>query len=809
MNAALAFPPPVAAPEVCAHCGESCTSRGGTLVSDAGAVFCCQGCASVYTLLRESGLDGFYACEIPPGASQQNAGTRAPERFAALDDPAVAARFIDFDDGVLAAATFSVPDLHCASCLWLLERLWRVDRGIVRTDADLLRRTVHVWFRRAEISLRGVAEQLAAVGYEPMLSDETRPARMPTTRRRLYLQLAVAGFAFGNIMLFSIPRYANGAPLEDGFQRLFDMLNIGLALPVLFFSASGYFQSAWRALRARRVILDVPVALGLAVLFARSLFEIVTARSEGFMDSFTGLVFFLLVGRLFQQKAFDRIAFDRSFRSFLPLSGLVEHQGDLVTTPLERVRVGDRLIVRPQEIVPADARLLDDEGTVDYAFVTGESAPVIVHRGDLVHAGGRAAHHSLHLLVLDDVSHSRLAALWNNPAFSKPKRRWLTDVSTAFGAGFTIVALALALLGAIAWWPDAAMSVQVATAVLIIACPCALTLAAPITLGTAMEMLGRRGLYLKDAAVALDLGRADTIALDKTGTLTRAAREMIAEPRGLTDDEWRMVRRLAAESVHPVSRAIAASAPSHGEVRECVEIPGRGLRGCVDGHDVILSAVHRAAREYGRHVGSADPDAMAGTLVTIDGDARGHVQLRMPTRPGIERAIEDLARTHYVCLVSGDRDDEATQWRALFGDRMSFRQSPEDKLAAIRARQAAGGFVAMVGDGLNDAGALAAADVGVAVSDDTACIVPACDALIRGDRLDRLPHFLRYARRARQIIVACFVVSVLYNIVGLSLALAGLLTPLATAILMPVSSLTIIGVSNGGARWYARELDPS
>jgi Cu+-exporting ATPase len=805
MSSVLTLDPTTIATDVCRHCGDAC---GDTLVRAAGGVFCCQGCASVFALLHESGLDDYYACEIAPGVSQRQAIVREPSRFAVLDDPAVAARFVEFDDGALTAVRFNVPDLHCASCLWLLERLWRLDNGIVRADADLMRRTVLVWFRPACISLRGVAEKLAAAGYEPLFTQEDGQRRVPDARRRLYVQLAIAGFAFGNIMLFSIPRYANGAPVQGGFQRLFDTLNIALALPVLLYSASGYFTSAWRAIKGRHITLEVPVALGLGVLFARSVFDILTSRSEGFMDSFTGLVFFLLIGRLFQQKAFDRIAFDRSFRSFLPLSVLVErdHGRRRVTTPLSHVQVGDRIIVRPHEIVPADARLLDDEGAVDYAFVTGESAPVRVHAGETVRAGGRAADRTLRLLVLEEVSHSQLATLWNNPAFSKTKRHWLSDVSAIFGAWFTAMAIVLAAVGAFAWWPNVEMSLQVATAVLIIACPCALTLAAPITLGTAMDVLGRHGLYLKHAAVALDLGRADSVAFDKTGTLTSALNGTTAEPTGLTDEEWRMVRRLAAESVHPVSRTIAASgsasAPAQGEVDICLEVPGQGLRGHVDGHDVLIGTPAFATREH--HV--ILPTDAGDTAVTIDGMFRGWIHLRTAARPGVTGAMNDLAQTHDICLVSGDRADDARRWQPIFGERMSFRQSPEDKLAAIRARQAAGHHVLMVGDGLNDAGALAAADIGMAVSDETACVVPACDAVIRGDRLPQLPGFLRYARRARHVIVFCFAVSILYNAIGLSMALAGLLTPLVTAVLMPLSSLTVIGLSVGGMRWFARDL---
>jgi Cu+-exporting ATPase len=779
---------------ICRHCGEDCGSHA--VRTEAGA-FCCAGCEAVFSLLQREGLEAFYACDVPPGVSQRQPAAS----FACLDDPAIARRFVDAGDGRIARAVLSVPGMHCASCLWLIERLWKIDAGIVRADADVLRRVVRVTFKPAQTSVRRVAEALASIGYPPALDAEPHTGDVPPARRRLYSQLGVAGFAFGNAMLFSIPRYVNGAPLGDGLQRLFGALNLALAVPVLVFSASDYFQSAWRAIRHRAINLDVPIALGLAVLFARSAVEIGSGRGEGFADSFTGLVFFLLIGKLFQQKTFDRLAFDRSYRSFLPLSVRVESQdtGRGVLVPIAHLRPGDRLIVRPSEIVPADASLNDESGAIDLSFVTGEARPVPLRRGDLVPAGARVIDGTLRLTVQRDVDHSRLAGLWNNPVFAKPKTYALADVAVRFGAAFTAVALALAAVGAIAWWPDAGASIQVATAVLIIACPCALTLAAPITLGTAMAMLARRGIYLKQPAVVLDLARVDAIVFDKTGTLTSG----IAIAGDTLDEEtWRLVRRLAAESAHPISRALAGDAGVDRALRveALLDVPGRGLVGRVGGHDLAIGSPAFVSELA---VG-VPAEAASGPAVAVDGRFAGIASVVAPIRPGVRGALRRLRRTYDVCLISGDHDGEAPRWRPIFGADMWFGQAPDAKLAAVRDRQRAGGRVLMIGDGINDAGALAAADVGIAVSDDTACIVPACDAIVAGRRLRDLPRVLRYARRARQTIVACFAVSFVYNAIGLSLALAGLLTPLVTAVLMPVSSLTIVGLSVGAMRLSAR-----
>ncbi len=791
---------PVAQAE-CLHCGDPCDNAG--VVNEAGS-FCCTGCASVHALLAAHDLTGFYTCAPDAGRSQKAMAARPPDRFAVLDDPGVAVRLVDGHDGTFTYATFNVPSLHCASCLWLLEQLWRFDEGIGRSEADLLRRTVRVAFRRDRISLRAVAERLASLGYEPVVDAERAAGRMPAQRRTLLLKLGVAGFAFGNMMLFSIPRYANGAPLEPAFQRLFDTLNVLFALPVLVFSASDFFTSAWRALRLRAITLDVPVALGLAVLFTRSVVDILTGAGEGYLDSFAGLVFFLLIGRLAQQVTFDRIAFDRTVRSFLPLSVRVRDASGLSTRRVEDLVPGDVLFVRPGEIVPADATLVDATGRLDYAFVTGEAAPVDVAAGAFISAGGRVADHAMHVKVLRPVSQSRLAGLWQHPVFARRREHWLTTVAARFGHWFTISALALAAIGAAAWWPDARVAAHVATAVLIIACPCAMTLAAPITLGTALARLGLAGCYLKDGAVALDLSRIDTIAFDKTGTLTTAGTDDGVERRGLSDDDWTRVQRLAAESIHPISRTLVPRVPLRGRVEDVHVAPGQGIRGRVDGHDVVIGSASYVSAQ----TGAAIAGVAGRTYAAVDGRP-GALELTTSARPGMHAAVAELSQAFEAWLLSGDAGTEAPVWQDVFDDRMRFRLSPDEKLALVRTHREAGRHVLMIGDGLNDAGALAAADVGMAVSDDTACLVPACDAVVRGDQLPRLPEFLRYARRAKHVIVLCFAVSMVYNVVGIGLALAGRLTPLAAAILMPVSSLTVVGLSVGLMRLRApREVRP-
>jgi len=754
-------------------------------------MFCCAGCESVYRLLDSHGLTAYYTGGV--GLSQRDAAHRDPGRFAAFDDPLVSARLVH-SVGEVARVTLQTPALHCASCLWLLERLWKMEPGVRRVDASLFHRTVTVAYLPTETTLRRIAEQLAALGYEPVIDAEPVTDRVPAVRRRLYLQLGLAGFAFGNMMLFSIPRYLNGGPLEPEFQRLFDTLNVAFALPVLLYSASDYFRGAARSVRAHAITMDVPIAIGLAALFGRSLFEISSRTGEGFLDSFAGLVFFLLIGKLFQQKAFDHVSFERTARSFLPLSIQRVTADGTSLVPIESLATGDVILVRAHEVVPTDAVLTSDTGRIDYAFVTGEQDPVSVTSGTVIQAGGRVVGGSLTMTVARATAHSHLARLWTDPVFSTQKAHWLDHILVRFGQAFTVSALLLAAAGAFAWWPDATMSVTVATAVLIIACPCAFTLAAPLTLGTAMGALGRAGVYVRNPAVILDLSRVTSAVFDKTGTLTTGARSVKEHINTLAPAHQRLIRRLATQSIHPISRVLAAGDVDGTGITNVRETTGEGLEGRVDGRRVALGSASFIARLSGQ---PTDADDAAAVWAWVDDEAPVPIRLTSVERPGVANTISRLASRMSTWLISGDQPREADRWAPLFGDQMRFRLSPLDKLTAVRDLQGQGHRVLMVGDGLNDAGALAAADVGVAVSDDTACLVPTCDVVLAGTRLSELTPIVDYAQRARRVIVLCFAVSLAYNAVGLAFALTGQLTPLATAILMPVSSLTIVGLSVG------------
>lgn len=786
-------PPPKAEAKACDHCGEPCSS-GGFRLDD--RVFCCLGCQTVFGLLRESGLADFYTIAPRPGKKVD--ARQGPERWAFLNEPAVSAKLLDFTDDKIARVTFQVPAIHCIACVWLLENLFRLHPGIGRSRVQFTRREVSITFSPQRARLSDLADLLTRIGYEPSitLAELDREAEAP--RSRLGLQVGVAGFAFGNIMLFSLPLYL-GLDSATGptFRALFGWLSLALALPVVTFSASDYWRSAWTSLHQRTLTLDVPIAAGLAALYGQSAWEILSGHGEGYLDSLAGLVFFLLCGRAFQRKTHERLVFDRDYKGFFPLGVLRHTDTGEETVSISRLAVGDRLRVRHGELVPADARLLSGEGLIDYSFVTGESEPVSRQPGDHLYAGGRQVGGAIELETVKPVSQSYLTSLWNDEAFRKGRDDTFNTLTNNYSRRFTRLVLVVAITSMIAWAAagHAARGLKAFASVLIVACPCALALAAPFTLGTAQRLLARRGVCLRNGQVVESIAKVDAIALDKTGTLTAAqTTEIRFHGPELSLGELAAVAALCRHSAHPYSRRLAQLAPPTGSpsVSEFSETTGAGLSAIVGGVPVILGSPAWLVRN-GIDV-PVDAPAQASVLVAFRGRYRGAFALDNSLRPEVDQLLRQLGQRFELALISGDNERERSRFIGLFGDaaRLHFNLSPKDKLGFIRSLQEKGRTVMMVGDGLNDAGALRQGDVGVAVVEGVGKFSPASDVILDSPMVPRLGDIADFCRRATQVVRISFGISSVYNAVGISIAAAGILSPLICAILMPLSSATVV-----------------
>ncbi|MFN7926638.1 MAG: HAD-IC family P-type ATPase [Blastocatellia bacterium] len=741
---------------------------------------------------------------------------------------------LQFNDGTLAKNHLSPAANTLRVVHWLLESLYKNSPAILRAEVNFLKKEIALTFREQEIGLSEVVGLLTKLGYEPEIRLDSVTTAKPaadTSNRSLYLKIGLAGFAFGNVMLFAFPDYLDTtAALSAQFKSLFAWLSILFATPVLLYSASGYFMSSWYALRQRKISLDVPVALGISALYFRSLYDILSGAGMGYLDSFTGLVFFLLIGKLFQKKTFDSLSFDRHYAAYFPLSVARLKNGNEDYIPVSNLQPGDEIFVRNRELVPADSLLESPQASIDYSFVTGESDPVAVNSGDVVYAGGRVVGAGAKLAVTKAVSHSYLTQLWNNDAFRKEKRTSLVDISDAFGKYFTIIVSVIAILAALYWWPDKDKALNVFTAVLIIACPCALTLAAPFTLGAAVAIFGKAKFYLKNVGVVSDLAKLNAIVFDKTGTLTHAGQanvEFIGEP--LTEAEQTMLAACLQHSTHPLSRQILSEffhrrdtetarrfteKPSYTAVpppRLCgentfQEFPGRGITANIDGHKIALGSANWIAEQT--HTTPAQQSSAAAVHIALDGAYRGCFHIHNAYRRNLTNLLATLQDERELYLLSGDNDRERAQLLPLFqqADHLAFSQTPADKLHFVKKLQAEQKIVAMIGDGLNDAGALQQSHVGIALTEDTSAFTPACDAILAAEQLHRLPVYIGFAQYALRVLVAAFLLSLVYNAIGLSLAVTGKLSPLVTAIFMPLSSWSVVAVAWGAMKIRERKI---
>lgn len=787
----------------CAHCGEPVPSIA-LQGNDNEPMFCCAGCRSVYELLQSHQMCDYYTLSDRAGVSQQALRNTETE-YIVLDKPEVAQKFTEWKIGGTARMRFQIPTMHCSSCVWLLDQLHRFDPGIRSSSVDFVAKAVAVEFDIEQIPASQVAWLLHRLGYEPLLRVEggegVRESAHAETSRQLYTRLGIAGFAFANVMVFSVSAYYAGGmtelPVE--LQQLFPILSIVLSIPVLLYSAQPWFASAWSGLRAvirdkagwRAWTLDIPVALGMLALFVRSVIDLVTGTGDGFLDSFTGLVFFLLAGRIILHKTYAGISFDRTYRSFFPLSARKEGKGTTEVVAIEKIVVGDTLVLRNAEVVPTDCVLLDPVAYVDYAFVTGESVPVECVQGQIVYAGGRIVGKTARLSATKDVSHAYLSSLWERSSPKQERTRY-ERISDRFGFVFTIGTMAIATIAFVAWLPDVTAALTVVTAVLIIACPCALTIAAPVALGAAMTALGKRGIYLRAPRTIVDLLDIDVVAFDKTGTLTSHNSQLDTSALQATSEEWCLVQALATQSTHPVSQSIVGNSDVGKHSLDAIEeFPGKGIRGIVDGIPVLIGTASFV---------NAPLINSEGTHVAVDGRYLG-VLHTLPTIHDQHR-LQQLPQLRL--LISGDSPRDEAHFKALFADKMLFNQTPIDKVNTVERLKEAGKRVLMVGDGLNDASALRAADVSVSVTSSTSTLAPASDVVMRAESIGNVASLLSYASRIRSVIWYSFVFSMLYNVVGLGLAVSGQLTPVITAIIMPLSSLIVIGISVWGARYFVR-----
>jgi Cu+-exporting ATPase len=781
----------------CYHCGDDCLTE--TYILD-DKHFCCHGCKSVYQLLSESQLCNYYTYNDHPGATR----ARIDRRFDYLSEPSIVSRLIDYTDQQVTMVTFYIPHIHCSSCLWLLEKLNKINPAVHYCRVDFLKKQLNIRFDHHRLNLQQLVELLYDIGYEPLINlQDVIKEQNAATKDHLVQKIAVAGFCFGNVMLLSFPEYFGISAYEQSFRQFFGWLNVLFSLPVVFYSGREYFISAWQNLRRKSLNIDFPLALGIAVLFVRTVFEVITYTGAGFADTLCGLVFFLLVGKFVQKKTYHHISFERDYRSFFPVAvnTIVDEKEKPV--PLSDLHTGHRILIRNNEIIPADAILLKGHALVDFSFVTGEAVPINKTWGEIIYAGGRQTGESIELEVVKPVSQSYLTQLWNNEAFNQKQDNRMQTFNQKVSKYFTIVLLVIAIASLLFWLPtNVNRGIAAFTAVLIVACPCALALSTPFTMSAALSIFDRNLFYLKNTAVVEQLAAIDTIVMDKTGTITTSDNDHVQLNAQLSDTDRELVYNVCMHSNHPLSRMICRYLGSHKRlpVTDLTEAAGRGITASVNGYQVRIGSE--------QHVSGYSRDTSAGTKVhvSVDGNYRGYFAFAHQYRDGLKN-ISSLEQDYKLYLLSGDQDHERFELIRFFKttDNLLFNQSPQDKLDFIGKLQQQGAKVMMIGDGLNDAGALKQSDLGIAITDNVNNFSPGSDAIMDGRSFGRLPAFLLFSKDTVRIIHASFLISLTYNFIGLSYAVTGRLSPLFAAILMPVSTVTIISFTSLATHFAAKK----
>lgn len=774
--------------ENCFHCGIEYTKNEEIVYDD--KKFCCNGCKTVYEIFSQHDLSCYYDFQSAPGATPQD----IQGKYDYLDNEEIVTKLLDFEENGTHIVSLYIPHIHCSSCIWILENLQKLQPGISTSQVNFPEKTVRVTYAAAQTSLKDIVYLLSAIGYEPYISLENYEEGKKQVDRSLIYKIGVAFFCFGNIMLLSFPEYFEVEEFWiNQYRGFFRWLIFGLSLPTFLYSASGYYVSAWKSIQSKLLNIDIPIALGIVVMFIRSTVDIILGSGQGFFDSMSGLIFFMLLGKLFQQKTYDFLSFERDYKSYFPIAiTKILPNGLEESVPVYDIEKGDRLLIRNQELLPVDGILISEKAAIDYSFVTGEAVQIEKKSGDKIFAGGKQVGKVIEMEVLFSVSQSYLTQLWSNDVFQKRVEQQHKSITDRISRYFTPALLVLALLSFSYWiFIDVTSAFNVFTAILIVACPCALALTAPFTFGNVLRILGNRKIYLKNALVIEQLAKVDTIVFDKTGTITTNKKTAITyEGTELNSFELKLLKNALRGSNHPLSRRLYEFIPHQDKMvtTDFEEIIGKGIEAQLEGNTIKLGS-----SQFLKTM-TENTHKKTKVHVEINGVYKGSYVFNNQYRKGLELLFEQLAKSYHLVVLSGDNDGERSILEKMVPARTTlvFNQKPEQKLQYIAQLQSEGKNVMMVGDGLNDAGALAQSNIGISISENVNVFSPACDGILDATQFERINFLMRYSKNAMKIIFMSFGLSLLYNLIGLSFAITGALDPLVAAIIMPLSTITIV-----------------
>ncbi len=790
----------------CFHCGEP-VPAGPPVWAQLGDVqqpMCCIGCKAVAEFIHASDLGAWYAHRTPPSTAD---GLRVEiSDWALYDQEDLLARYVH-RDGDTARATVEIGGMYCSACTWLLETaLGQVDgvRNVALNGAT--RRAVVTW-DASRLGFAALLQAIAAIGFTPApVSAGHESGHNQDEQRQALRRLIVAAAAGMQVMMFAVALYAGDFfGIEPPIERFLRLISLLVCLPIVFYSARPFFANAVRGLRARAPGMDLPVALAIAAAFSASTYATLANQGEIYFDSVAMFVLFLGAARYLEMRARHGAEDHAEALAALLPEVATRLDGDLLeVVSVDRLRAGDRVLVRPGDVIPADAKVLSGKLSIDEALLTGEAIPVVRGPGSAIFAGGINRSGTASIEILSVGASTSLAEIGRMIDEARADRPPVALLADRIAGRFVLVVIAIAVAASLAWLQVSGQrAFEVLLATLVVTCPCALSLATPATLAAAAGRLARDGILLVHARVLEVLARPLHIVFDKTGTLTEG-RPGISDVRllrtGVSESECLAIAaELETVSEHVLSRAFTSyRQPGRYGMRDAEVIAGAGIRATLDGHGYRIgsAAFVRSGADFAMPV---VPACQAETLIYLADEAGLLAQFSIADkiRPDAKTSLGSLESFgHALSIASGDIEPAVAAVAATLGIRdWHAGLSPEQKLARLMSLRARGETVLMVGDGVNDAPVLAAADASVAIDAGTALARASADAVVPGRRLNSLVLLAGTAVRTRMVLRQNVCWAIGYNLAALPLAVSGVLAPWMAALGMSLSSLLVVGNS--------------
>jgi Cu2+-exporting ATPase len=776
--------------------------------------FCCLGCKSVCTAIYAAGLSGFY--QRTPDGTLLAPPPPPPKDIALFDLDAVQEEFVH-ELGDEREINLLVEGIHCAACVWLIERSLGSLPGILRAQVNLANKRLLLRWDNRQTQLSVIIKRLGDIGYAAIPFDpQSAEGTIKKQNRALLSRMAVAGFAMMNLMWISIALYS-GADTADGgqFRPMFHWVGFALATLTLFYSGSLFLKGAWTGLRHRHLTMDLPIAIGASATYLYSTYITVSGHASGevYFDTVVNFIFVILIGRYLEAMSKRQaVASTQRLLDLQPRVATLLIAGEEKVVPIRTVKANETVLVKGGDKVPVDGIVIAGQSDVDESMLSGESQPVRKVTGDLISAGTVNLHSTLTLRVtgtLRDTSLGRIIALVEEAQASKAPIQCMADRIVPW---FVVITLLLATLTFL-WWvrSDFELALLAATSVLIITCPCAFGMATPMSIAVASGLGARHGILVKNGTVLETLSHVTHVVFDKTGTLTTGKmqlQQLIALQPQRGDELLRLAAIVERYSEHSIARAIVRAAQRQGLTindtnPEAFESrPGYGVQAMVGRERVLLGTVDWLRQNNIEPDPSlcAQADELEGGAATcihlaVDGRHQALLAIADQLRPDARELVNSLRASGIrMTLLSGDRRRVAEAVAAQLGGMAVIAEVlPQDKDQVIAALQAQGEWVAMVGDGVNDAPALIRANVGIAVGSGTDVSVESADIVLMSDELDKVRLATLLSRRTLRTIRQNIGLSLTYNAIMVPLAMMALITPLFAAIAMPISSLLVIG----------------